>query len=386
MNNKARALASLLVISISTNAQNSFPVSGNVLLGTSTSNGNLLQVNGNASVNGRIDVGNYLTRDSINLLPYGAYGAGFYIFNTSKIWLRAGLEYNGSTNQVNFISPINGGNPAIIFDGNSTDIYFKTWRNGSMQNAIGIAGPTGYLGIGTITPTAQLHTTAGVRFQGLTADNTQTKIIVSDANGNLFLRDASTIGSGGLSGWNLGGNSFTSIQSFGTTANYDLPIITNNTEKMRVGANGNVGIGTININDPNNKLFVETGIRTRKITVDQATWPDYVFDSTYQLLPLIKLESYIQQYRHLPEIITSAQVKSEGVNLGDNQALMLKKIEELTLYVIEQQKKIDELQKQTLELETLKTEMAQLNILINKSPNFQFATSTEILLPEKGNK
>lgn len=116
-----------------------------------------------------------------------------------------------------------------------------------------------------------------------------------------------------------------------------------NTNYMSVNLmNGAVGIGTSNTNDPNNRLFVETGIRTRKITVDQAVWPDYVFASGYHLLPLDSLKQYIAVNRRLPEMPSADSVAKNGVELGDAQAKLLKKVEELTLYVLQQQKELEE--------------------------------------------
>lgn len=107
---------------------------------------------------------------------------------------------------------------------------------------------------------------------------------------------------------------------------------------------GNVGIGTTNINDANFKLFVETGIRTRKIKVDQTTWPDYVFAPDYILLPLKDLETYINENKHLPDVLSAKEVKMNGVDLGDNEAVLLKKLEEMTLYLIEQNKETEKLE------------------------------------------
>ena len=101
---------------------------------------------------------------------------------------------------------------------------------------------------------------------------------------------------------------------------------------------GNVGIGTSNVSDPDYRLFVETGIRTRKVKVDQTNWADYVFEPAYRLLPLIEVERFIKQNKHLPEVPTAKEVEKNGVDLGENQVLLLKKIEELTLYAIESEK------------------------------------------------
>jgi hypothetical protein len=108
---------------------------------------------------------------------------------------------------------------------------------------------------------------------------------------------------------------------------------------MHVNANGVVGIGTTITNETGYKLFVETGIRTRKVKVDGNTWADYVFHANYRLRPLSEVEQYIKTNGHLPEVPSEEEVKKEGIDLADNQATLLKKIEELTLYVIEQHKR-----------------------------------------------
>jgi hypothetical protein len=64
-------------------------------------------------------------------------------------------------------------------------------------------------------------------------------------------------------------------------------------------------------------------------------WSDYVFNDDYKLRSLSSLESFIKQNKHLPEVPSAKEVEEKGISVGDNQALLLKKIEELTLYVIE---------------------------------------------------
>ena len=73
-------------------------------------------------------------------------------------------------------------------------------------------------------------------------------------------------------------------------------------------------------------------------------WWDEVFDESYKLMPLHQLESYIENNNHLPDIPTEKDVIENGIKLGEMNALLLKKIEELTLYIIKQEKRITALE------------------------------------------
>ena len=97
------------------------------------------------------------------------------------------------------------------------------------------------------------------------------------------------------------------------------------------------------------------GIRTRKVKVDQVNWPDYVFEREYKLRSLSSLEAFIKANKHLPDLPSADEVGKDGVDIGETQAALLKKVEELTMYVIEQGKKQEKLsteikeQKKTIE-------------------------------------
>lgn len=109
------------------------------------------------------------------------------------------------------------------------------------------------------------------------------------------------------------------------------------TEKMRVLANGNVGIGT---STPGEKLAVNGKIRAKEIRVEAANWPDYVFDHTYQMPSLSEIENYIRINKHLPGIPTAIEVEKNGIELGEMNKILLKKVEELTVILIQKDKKM----------------------------------------------
>lgn len=111
-------------------------------------------------------------------------------------------------------------------------------------------------------------------------------------------------------------------------------------------AAGNVGIGT-SVVPTGYKMVVDGKIGARKVVVSQLSpWPDYVFSPNYKLISLPDLETLINKNKHLPGVPSAAKVAKEGVDIGDTQALLLKKIEELTLYVITINKKVEALSKE----------------------------------------
>jgi hypothetical protein len=96
---------------------------------------------------------------------------------------------------------------------------------------------------------------------------------------------------------------------------------------------------------------------------DIASWPDYVFKSDYKLRSLENLEESIKENGHLPGLPSASEIEANGLNLGNMQKQVVEKVEELTLYTIEQGKMLKELKK---ELETLKAENASLKKAIRK--------------------
>lgn len=149
-----------------------------------------------------------------------------------------------------------------------------------------------------------------------------------------------------------GGNRLARIANSGNDG--ELHIYASNSSTVKIDGNGssylnggNVGIG---ITTPSEKLEVNGTIRSKKVKVEVSGWPDYVFSPNYKLKPLQELEQFIQQNQHLPEVPAAKEVEANGLDLGDMEATLLKKIEELTLYMIEQNKRLEKLETENKEL------------------------------------
>jgi hypothetical protein len=116
-----------------------------------------------------------------------------------------------------------------------------------------------------------------------------------------------------------------------------------NIERMRLTDDGSLAIGTTDARGY--KLAVAGRTITEEVVVKlQGNWPDYVFEKQYKLTTLSELEQYILNNKHLPDVPTASEVNQNGLNLGEMNAVLLKKVEELTLYLIQQDAKIRELQ------------------------------------------
>lgn len=111
----------------------------------------------------------------------------------------------------------------------------------------------------------------------------------------------------------------------------------NGTADVLIDNAGNIGVGDPN---PAVKFSVNGTIKSKKIVVMQTGWPDYVFDSSYSLMSLSNLSDFIRKNKHLPGVPSQKEVSENGLNIGDQHTILLKKIEELTLYLLEQERKI----------------------------------------------
>ncbi len=111
---------------------------------------------------------------------------------------------------------------------------------------------------------------------------------------------------------------------------------------------GKVVIGDSMTTPGNYGLYIRKGILTSIVKIalpGSGSWSDYVFGNNYKLNSLPEVEDYIKENKHLPDVPSADSVQKNGIDVGEMDAVMMKKIEELTLYIIQQNKKIEELQK-----------------------------------------
>lgn len=133
-------------------------------------------------------------------------------------------------------------------------------------------------------------------------------------------------------------------------------VVPDYTEHMFIRSDGNVGIGTPNpcsnsFSPAGCLLSVNGAVQAKEVVVNSG-WSDYVFDVDYNLLPLSQVATYVKANHHLPDIPSAEEVHEKGVSLGDMQAKLLAKIEELTLHMIAAQRRNEELEDRIARLET----------------------------------
>jgi len=294
--------------------------------------------------------------------------------------------YDNTSGALNtFLGYASGGG---ITTGNyNTIIGSVTGLSGTLSNTIILADGqgnqrlfidnNGNAGFGTVTPQARLevnHGTAnnsGLRFTNLTSASTagtsSGKVLSVSANGDVVLEMAGSgvpadgsetivqAGTGiSVSGVGTSGSPYI-ISATGESYWNISGIGTNNIENSNTGA---VIIGTgISTLPSGYKLYVSDGILAEKVKVALKSgnnWADYVFSENYRITPLAEVESFIRSHKHLPGILSAeALVKDGGIDVGQMFSMQMEKIEELTLYLIEINKKIERLEKDNAALRNL---------------------------------
>ncbi|NER12976.1 hypothetical protein GWK08_05965 [Leptobacterium flavescens] len=291
--------------SIGLNAQNTFPASGNVGIGTTNTSNGILTVNGDSS---------------INLLRLENDGYG----NEASLRLRSKSSSGGTLHS-----------DISLFASGTNQGYlgFKVPHNNGVNTGYDmIINHEGKVGIGTTNPDEKLDVNGSIK-------------MLSGAYGAAYFKYSYSTGNTNSRSWIMA-NDFYDWGDFGiyqspNQTSSDLQQYIQN-YRFYINRDGDIGIGTVT---PNGwKLAVNGKIRAKEIKVDTG-WSDFVFEKDYDLPTLTEVEEHIKEKGHLKDIPSAKEVAENGILLGEMDSKLLQKIEELTLYTINQEKRIKELEK-----------------------------------------
>ena len=260
--------------------------------------------------------------------------------NSNNNFIGIGTPTPGRNLDVNGTIRIQSGNGFEFLRAGDNAYGYSIWSDGAGHFNLGqgsaanlrqnihlfINANTSFVGLGTTTPEKKLDVEGAVR--------------VKSGNSFEFLRAGDN--AYGYSIWSDGAGHFNLGQ--GSAANLRQNI------HLFINANTSfVGVGTTT---PAYKLDVCGTIRAKEVKVDLQGGCDFVFESNYKLMDLKTLEHFVKTKQHLPEIASEKEMIENGVNMKELQMKLLQKIEELTLYTIEQNKELQIMKEKIAKLET----------------------------------
>ncbi|WP_303318811.1 hypothetical protein Q4Q34_04980 [Flavivirga abyssicola] len=328
--------------------------------GSPDHNGLVFGVNGDKhpmiiSENGQVGIGKYPSRD--NLLDIKGHDAAFKLStNNDDYYFRIATKHNNydrltmsfGTKKILQLKDLSYSGGMRLVLSNERGIGLSSLNNPSHLNQMDMMVVNRKVGIGKTTPFSKLHIYNNDASTGTDTGVTIEQDGVGDAKLQYFL----TGGYRWVTGIdNSEGDKFVIGRGSDWTQGKDFVINTS----------GQIGVGTASVGT--HKLAVEGTVGAREIKVEVGTWSDFVFEKTYNLPSLEEVEAHILKNGHLENIPSKEEVLENGIYLGDMNAKLLQKIEELTLYTIDQQK---QLKVQNTEIEKLKNENNQVKALAAK--------------------
>ena len=206
-----------------------------------------------------------------------------------------------------------------------TDGTFEVGSSGSRFRVL----PNGRVGVGKSDPEAKFDVEGAIRS--------------SDGNDNVTLRSVNANNYSEIVWGDDTNDRFRFFYNYWNGTSSDK-------EVMTLMPTGNVGIGT---SSPDAKLAVNGNIHAKEVKVDLVGWPDYVFKEDYDLPTLEEIQRHIQEKGHLPNIPSAKEVEENGVQLGEMNKLLLEKIEELILYTIQQERKLEKVERLEKKIEQM---------------------------------
>jgi hypothetical protein len=248
--------------------------------------------------------------------------------SNSDLTYRAGdVKIDGSYH----VGPVGSGmkinSNQICIENTSTDLYINNAAAGNGN--VWLGKPWG----GTITALSDFHGNADIYSNGNVHVGTELKITgnqicVESTTNDMYINNAAA-GTGNVWLGKTWGGTVTALSDMFVTG------------KLIVG---NPLLSTSpHFNSA--KFSVKGKIVGMEVVVTQQYWSDFVFDKSYKLRPLTEVESFYNANHHLPEVPSAAEIAENGNDLGKTDAILLQKIEELTLYIVKQEKRIQELEK-----------------------------------------